>query len=106
MSTGSFNQEILRLIEESRLLRREISALRSMLTEVEEALRLLNKIGWKRRFFRALAGLLIEIPPEEAKEYLSERKEVLETRLKSLEERERKVRSMLSRALKAVPETS
>jgi len=104
MST-SFNEEILRLLEEARLLRQEIGAVRSMLAEVEEAIRLLDRIGWDRRFFRAMAGMLIEVPPEEARKYLLDRKEVLEARLKTLEEREKSVREKLRRALKAVPAT-
>ncbi len=101
--TRPFTEETLKLIEEARVLKQEISAVRSMLTEVEEAIRLLDRIGWDRRFFRFLAGLLIEIPPEEARQYLLDRKEVLEARLKALEERERSIRERLGRVLKAVP---
>ena len=101
--THSFTRETLQLIEEARLLRQEIGAVRSMLAEVEEALRLLERVGWERRFFMALAGLLIEVPPEEARKYLTERKEVLEARLRALEVREREVRERLRGALKTVP---
>ncbi len=101
--TRSFTEETLKLIEEARVLKQEISAVRSMLTEVEEAIKLLDRIGWDRRFFRLLAGLLIEVPPEEARQYLLDKKDVLEARLKALEERERSIRERLGRVLKAVP---
>jgi len=74
-----------------------------MPAEVEEVIRLLDMIGWDRRFFRALTGLLIEVPPEEARQYLLDRRDVLGARLKALEDRGRALGERFGRALKAVP---
>ncbi len=78
------------LIREYSLVRQEITAVRARLAELREARRVLEKASPKT-VFRSIGGLLIEVPPEEARRYVEDEIEVLELRLRKLEEQEKKL---------------
>jgi chaperonin cofactor prefoldin len=87
------------LLREYGLVRSELSAVRARIAELREARRLLEERR-PRTVFREVGGLMVEVGLEEALRYIGEELEVLELRLKRLEEQEKS----LARTIREIEE--
>ncbi len=68
----------------------ELLALKSKLSEMSEAKRILEK-NIERKIYRELGGLVIEVTKEEALQYLSEEEELTRIRIEKLEVEQKKL---------------
>lgn len=94
-------EELLKKLAEYSGLRRELAVLLSEKTELEEAKRLIEK-STPRRIYRFLGPLAVEITMDEAKQYLDERLEILELRIKKIEELMKALREELKGKIPAI----
>ena len=60
--------------------------LRSMLSEIEDALQVARRAGTGKAYIGVSGGVMIEVPLDEAIKYLERRKAAIEALLKKLEE--------------------
>ena len=79
----------------------ELTVLRSRLSEIAEAKKVLEK-RIERKIYREIGGLIIEVSREEALEYLNEEEEVVRVRLKKLEAEQRKLLEEIRRLEKII----
>ncbi len=68
----------------------ELLALKSKLSEMSEAKRILEK-NIERRIYRELGGLIVEVTRDEALQYLSEEEELTRIRIEKLEAEQKKL---------------
>ncbi len=68
----------------------ELLALKSKLSEMSEAKRILEK-NIERKIYRELGGLVIEVTKEEALQYLSEEEELTRIRIEKIEVEQKKL---------------
>ncbi len=68
----------------------ELLALKSKLSEMSEAKRILEK-NIERRIYRELGGLIVEVTREEALQYLNEEEELTRIRIEKLEVEQKKL---------------
>ncbi len=79
----------------------ELMALRSKLSEIAEAKRILEK-GVERRIYREIGRLVIEVSREEALEHLNEEEEVARIKLEKLEAEKKKLLEEIRRLEKLI----
>ncbi len=79
----------------------ELLALKSRLSEMSEAKRILEK-NIERRIYRELGGLIVEVTKEEALHYLSEEEELIRIRIEKLEAEQKKLLEEIRRLEKII----